>query len=148
METTMKAPDCREHGAQVLDLALGLLEDGDAADAEAVLASCPVCAEWWNLHLAGEATTAIGQAVAAAIGDFTVPRSRRMSAWMAAAAAAVTIAFGCALVWYAISSPPSPASPAHVVRGLFDGIQAPAHDLNNDGAVDASDVVTALGSVD
>ena len=141
----MDAPECPEHGTLVLDLASGVLGDRAASEGEAARESCPVCRAWWVERLAGEGATAVDAAVSAAIDGFTAPRSRRTRAWIATAATAVA-AIGAGLVWYAASPPTSRTTPEQVVRGVFDGVTAPSHDLNNDGVTDASDLILILAA--
>ena len=96
----MRSPSCPEHDRLVLDLALGRLDDGPAAEAEAVRDTCPVCRTWWQTELGAEQTALIDDAVASVFDDLRLPNSRRGHGRMALAAAAV-MALGAATLWLA-----------------------------------------------
>lgn len=141
----MRPPGCPDHGTTVLELALGLLDDGQAAEAEQLRSSCPKCSVWWDEVLAGDQTTAVDAAVAAVIDGFEAPSRRRRPVWIAAAAAAAAVAGG-ALMWTIWPQRPPAIRPAEMVHRLFDDTVAVQCDLNGDGIVDASDLVASLTS--
>jgi len=141
----MNPPDCKDHGTMMLELALGRLDDRPAADAETLLTSCPVCGEWWNHNLVGESASAVDAAVATAFASFETPRSRRAPVWLAAAAA-IVVMVGATTVWRMLQPIPAVdgASTIEIVQRILEGTPSAGHDLNGDGAVDASDLVTSL----
>lgn len=102
--------NCPEHERLVLDLALGRLDDGDAARAEGVKDSCPVCREWWRSEFEGEAIDLVDAAVASVFDDVDLPRRRRGRGWMALAAA-VVMSLGATALWM-VQRPVAPAPDA------------------------------------
>ena len=94
----MISPNCPEHARLVLDLALGRLDDGSAAEAEAARETCPVCQTWWRTEFGGEDMAPVDAAVASVFGDLELPDRRRGHGWLALAAAAV-MALGAATLW-------------------------------------------------
>jgi hypothetical protein len=94
----MTTPHCPEHGRLVLDLALGALDDEQAAAAEDARSSCPACSNWWRAELEGEAAQRVDSAVAEVLGRLVLPARRRHHRWMALAAVAV-MTFGVGALW-------------------------------------------------
>jgi hypothetical protein len=103
----MMNPNCPEHERLVLDLALGRLDDDDAARAEDVKDSCPVCREWWSTQFEGEAIDLVDDAIASVFEDVDLPRRRRSHGWMALAAA-VVMSLGATALWM-VQRPVAPA---------------------------------------
>jgi hypothetical protein len=141
MESEMKAPECPDHGDNLLEYALGRLADAPAADAERIRESCPVCGEWWDRCLSPDETAAVDAAVAEAFASYSPSGRRKAPVWIASAAA-IVIAVGAGLLWHAASAPPD-VGPAELVESVFEGAMYD-HDLNGDGVVDASDLVRSL----
>lgn len=111
MEPMMISPNCPEHARLVLDLALGRLDDGSAAEAEVARETCPVCRTWWQAELCGEQTALVDDAVASVFDDLELPDRRRGHGRLALAAAAV-MAVGAATLWLVQS--PATQSPRTV----------------------------------
>jgi hypothetical protein len=100
----MIPPNCPDHGRLVLDLALGRLDDVEAAKAEAARASCPVCEAWWRENLEGEIAESIDRSLTVVFADLELPRRRRGHSWMAAAAA-VVMTLGAGTLWLTQNMP-------------------------------------------
>ena len=98
MEPMMISPNCPEHARLVLDLALGRLDDGSAAEAEVARENCPVCRTWWRTEFGGGQTALVDDAVASVFDDLELPDRRRGHGRLALAAAAV-MALGAATLW-------------------------------------------------
>lgn len=81
-------PKCPDHGDQMLELALGGLDDQQALEAERMREECPRCARQWDGLFNGPAYERVDGAVAEAFQRFEPP-ARRRRAWLAVAAAAV-----------------------------------------------------------
>lgn len=94
----MISPNCPEHDRLVLDLALGRLDDGAAAEAEVVSETCPVCRAWWQEQFEGEVAAAVDGAVASVFENLDLPERRRSHGWLALAAAMI-MALGAATLW-------------------------------------------------
>jgi len=140
----VQAPSCPDHGTLVLDLARGRLDDADAAAAEQVRDSCPICSAWWRDTLEGERAVAVDNAVAETLASFRPPERARAFAWLAVAAG-VTVLVGAALVWQIVSGPPDGSThPVELVGQLFEGGDEGPRDLTGDGEIDASDLVASL----
>ena len=136
----MRAPHCPNHGRLVLDLALGRLEDGPAADAEHVRASCPVCSAWWRTELEGPATTALDTVLRSSIAAFQPPARRRVARWLPVAAAA-SLAAAAGLLWnqHRVQPPMlTHADQGTVTVESFDG------DRDGNGVVDIADLGFAV----
>ncbi len=81
---------CPDHGDLMLELALGRLDDGEAARAEDLRTSCAGCRQLWSSSFDESALAVVDTAVAGAFAGFRAPR-RRLGGWWAAAAAAVLV---------------------------------------------------------
>jgi len=141
----MRAPDCSEHAALVLDLVRGRLDDRAEIEAEQARRSCPVCAAWWHEHLEGTAARVVGDQVAQAFSRFEAPRRSRRRAWLAAAAA-LLLAISGALWWRAggLGGQTLPPDTTAMIERAFEQPASTDGDLNHDGVVDASDLALAL----
>ena len=133
----MKSPECLHHGRTALDLAQGRLDDVSAAEAEQILASCPVCSAWWSTNLEGTAAHSVDEAVDQAFAAFQPPRRRRIPVWMPAAAA-LLLMVGAGLLWSPANPDPvsadHPTGTTEFVHESFDG------DVDGDGVVGVSDL--------
>jgi hypothetical protein len=98
METMVTMPTCPDHGRLLRDLALGRLDDRDAAHAEQVLASCSACRAWWRDNLEGEPAAAVEREVAQVFATFQAPVRHRVSPWLAAAAALFIVIGGLLVI--------------------------------------------------
>jgi hypothetical protein len=106
----MTVSNCPEHGEEMRDLALGLLDDDASLRAETVREGCSECARWWHEAFSGEAYDGVDGAVAEAISSFAPPVRRRYR-WLAAAAALVlAVGIGATSMLWRDAQP----SPAHV----------------------------------
>lgn len=136
----MRAPHCPNHGRLVLDLALGRLEDGPAAAAEEVRASCPICSAWWRAELEGPAATELDTVLQSTIAEFMPPARRRVARWLPVAAAA-TLAAAAGLFWHQHRAQPpvlTHADQKAVTVESFDG------DRDGNGVVDIADLGFAV----
>jgi hypothetical protein len=132
----MRAPHCPDHGRLVLDLALGRLEDGPAAQAERIRGACPVCSAWWQTELEGPAATELDAVLESSFASFAPPARRRVARWLPVAAAA-TLAAGAGLLWHH-EHRVQRAVMTHATQGsaaveTFDG------DRDGNGVVDVAD---------
>ncbi len=125
----MRIPNCPDHGREVLDLALGRLDDRAAVEAESVRATCPVCSAWWQEELEGDVAHRLDHSIESAFESFLPARQRR-SVWMPVAAAAA-LAVGSGLVWYGNGNPND--SHQTIAQESFDG------DHDGNGLIDPSD---------
>ena len=100
----MLPPNCPDHGRLVLDLALGGLDDGESAAADAVRSSCPICRAWWREQLEGAAADLVDRELAGVFAELELPGRQRRHRWLAAAAAAV-MTLGVGSLWLMQRSP-------------------------------------------
>lgn len=136
----MRPPDCHDHGRLVLDLALGRLDDADAATAESVRLGCPACSSWWRTELEGSVAVELDAVLRTSFASFALPARRRLPRWLPVAAAA-TLAAGTGLLWHQQRSEPpvlTQVEPTAVVAETFDG------DRDGNGTVDISDIGFAV----
>lgn len=117
----MISPNCPEHARLVLDLALGRLDDGSAAEAEVARETCPVCRIWWRAELGGEDMAQVDDVVASVFNDLELPDRRRGHGWLALAAAAV-MALGATTLWLVQS--PTTQSPGSVEPVIVERMAA------------------------
>jgi hypothetical protein len=94
----MLTPNCPDHERLVLDLALGRLDDTDAARAEDVRTTCPTCRTWWAAQFDSDACEQVDGAVAAVFDGLELPRRQTSRQWMGLAAALV-MAAGATALW-------------------------------------------------
>jgi len=97
----------------MLQLALGLLPDRAAGEAEVVRRQCDHCSRWWHEHLEGQPGSGVDQGVAQAFASFRAPAQQRFGKWLPLAAAAV-LALAVGLVLR--SSDPQSAEDASLAR--------------------------------
>ena len=130
----MRAPDCPTHGRLVLDLALGRLDDGPAAEAERVLRDCPACAAWWHATFEGADAERLDEVLTATFAAFE-PSSRRVARWLPVAAAAA-LAVTAGVVYEVVQHQTERVQPSQsaVVLETFDG------DRDGNGRVDMNDL--------
>jgi hypothetical protein len=96
----MTVSRCPDHGDLMLELALGRLDDGEAARAEELRTSCAGCRQLWSSSFDGPALAVVDAAVAGAFAGFRAPRYRRRGWWAAAAAAVLVLGIGAtSLLW-------------------------------------------------
>jgi RNA polymerase sigma factor (sigma-70 family) len=95
----------------------------------------------------GEPVAEIDAAVANGFSAFEMPKSRRSPVWFAAAAA-IVVMIGATTLWRVLQPIPDAdgVSTIEIVQRILEGTAAAGDDLNEDGAVDASDLVTSLVS--
>lgn len=130
----MRAPDCPTHHRLMLDLALGRLDDGSAAEAERARVECPSCSAWWRASFEGADAQRLDAVLADAFADFE-PSSRRVGRWLPVAAAAA-LAVTAGVVYEVAHQQAERTQPVRsaVVLETFDG------DRDGDGRVDMDDL--------
>lgn len=158
----MRGPECRQHGALVLDLARGRLDDQTEAMAEQARRDCPLCSAWWRSNLEQGPALVVGDEVAQVFASFEAPRRSRR-AWLAAAAA-LLLAISGAVLWQSGAGRPEPLHPGSVstavgpdsmarsvpadtvslIEQAFAQPASPDGDAPNGAVVDASDLAAAL----
>jgi len=88
---------CPRHDDRIRELLLGLLDDAEAVETEALIGSCPECTAWYEQQCAGEAFETVEASVGNAILSCSLPplqkrhRSQRLWVRIGALAAAACL---------------------------------------------------------